>query len=503
MTYITEVIRDDYKNWRMDETICITSGTGSGKTTFIIEVLGKYAEERQKSILYLCNRSQLRTQVSKKVFNAGLYGRIRVETYQHVQQLIEQDAFDYTLYDYLVCDEYHYFVTDASFNEGTADLYHFIRNITGKCIIYMSATISLEDIVPDHIYSLPVDYSYIHAVKVYNVRARFDIIDNILQQDDTSKILVFGNQKLLKDAYERYQEIADFIGSKSMCRKLHFCKSPQEIIQDGTFKKGLLFATRVIDNGTDLTDKNLKYIMIEMTDPQEIIQCIGRRRVKEADDICTIYIRQYKCNEVQGIINRVESQLNAASMYLHNRQTFNQIYLTQTNNRKALRRNECFFYKADSIGFNSLRYKHYRKYHQVLVNMKEDGFTEALSRYLPAELVAKIEPDDTQPLQAEADELKKYLYSKVGQKLFKAEQTDLKDRFKTVGLNVTKIGTPNKRPTGIKTINALLDERYGDSFAYRLYNADPVTGQSYRDMKRYLPDGTDNPNRDKRYWMLQ
>ena len=504
MTYITDVIGDDYKKWQVGDTICISSGTGTGKTTFIINELGRYAQAQGKRILYLCNRSKSRTDVSDAVYKAGLSGTIVVTTYQYIQQRREKDLFDDTPFPYIVNDEYHYYLTDASFNEGTVDLYYHTLALCDKCKIYMSATGQdlMDDITPNYNYKLPVDYSYLDAVKLYDSKVRFDIIDNILLEDSTTKVLVFGNQNMLQKAYERYKDQADYIGSRSMCSKLKFCKLPQEIIQDKTFKKRLLFTTRVIDNGVDIIDRDLKHIMIEMSDPVEIVQCIGRKRIQGTDDRCTIYLRQYKTNDIQGIINRAESQLTAATMYLENFRNFEAVYLNQSNKRQTLRQNECFFYKKDDIGFNKLRYRIYKKYHQVLVQIREDGYIETMSKYMPPGLVEMMEPDDTPHLRKESDELKEYLYTLIGQRLYKDEQAELKDKFKLVGLNVSKIGTQNKRPTGIKTINALLDERYGDNFPYRLYNADPITGKEFRDMARALPDGRDNPYRNKRYWML-
>lgn len=61
--YVTDIIGDDYKNWRPSDKILISQGTGSGKTWFILKVLLKYAKEQGKHLVYLCNRKFLSQQV--------------------------------------------------------------------------------------------------------------------------------------------------------------------------------------------------------------------------------------------------------------------------------------------------------------------------------------------------------------------------------------------------------------------------------------------------------
>lgn len=55
----SELIGDVYKSW--DNTrVILDGGTGTGKTYFTLNVLGKYAQQNNKIILYLCNRSKLK-----------------------------------------------------------------------------------------------------------------------------------------------------------------------------------------------------------------------------------------------------------------------------------------------------------------------------------------------------------------------------------------------------------------------------------------------------------
>lgn len=60
----------------------------------------------------------------------------------------------------------------------------------------------------------------------------------------------------------------------------------------------------------------------------------------------------------------------------------------------------------------------------------------------------------------------------------------------------------NTRYVGIESLNATIDEKFGQEYPYRLYNKDE-SGKRYSDKRRKLEDGTNNPNRDKTYWILR
>ncbi|CAB1241772.1 protein of unknown function [Ruminococcaceae bacterium BL-4] len=51
--YISEVIRDDYKNWKKGDIILIKSPTGSGKSEFIKKKLLNWCKDQHKSMLLL------------------------------------------------------------------------------------------------------------------------------------------------------------------------------------------------------------------------------------------------------------------------------------------------------------------------------------------------------------------------------------------------------------------------------------------------------------------
>lgn len=191
--YITDLVGEDYKNWH--GIVVLDAGTNSGKTYFILKTLLPWAYEHRKRILILCNREALRNQIERDVnrlgrievtyedYDPALGGivnkpaidnkyehTIRVETYQWLETFLQrnEDAAKTYLrsFDYIVSDEYHYMVTDASFNDHVDASYEAIKELwTTKTCIFMSATArpffdywELRKMIPEgQHYRLPMD----------------------------------------------------------------------------------------------------------------------------------------------------------------------------------------------------------------------------------------------------------------------------------------------------------------------------------------------------------
>ena len=88
--YFSDLIGTSYKDWKNTQVI-FDGGTGTGKTYFIVNILGKYAKETDQKIIYLCNRAQLRMQTYEKVKALNLEDVICVTTYQSVQSKIRNN----------------------------------------------------------------------------------------------------------------------------------------------------------------------------------------------------------------------------------------------------------------------------------------------------------------------------------------------------------------------------------------------------------------------------
>lgn len=149
--YLSEQIGEKYRQWKTKDMVIISTPTGSGKTTFISQVLLPYATERNEKIIYICNRRALKEQDLENFrkdlemkyphdpnFVDRCLDHIFVQTYQYCEaakaypafrKLLsvreqenkkeEQRTVNVTEAAYYIFDEAHYFVCDSLFNQET------------------------------------------------------------------------------------------------------------------------------------------------------------------------------------------------------------------------------------------------------------------------------------------------------------------------------------------------------------------------------------------------
>lgn len=188
MKYVTDAIGEDYKNWEPGSNIFISSPTGSGKTSFILNTYLPYLADKGQRILFLVNRTVLKEEIETKLCKLPFQYRhaIDIETYQSLEskllnihehefkadyergyeaavaQITESyekrnigeklqsiRQYDNQLLDYyfrnyccVVCDECHRYLNEATYDTATILSYNFIRKVFQyKIQIYMSATI--------------------------------------------------------------------------------------------------------------------------------------------------------------------------------------------------------------------------------------------------------------------------------------------------------------------------------------------------------------------------
>ena len=167
------ITKDDIRRWNPSVPILISAQTGTGKNTFIQRVLLKYAVEhttkkRPKDlVLILSNRIALGRQskrqfaerVAKYMANSkhvqrmdeyytpegvdNLYIDMDIVTVCSYHQLFERKLLNEKKFDYIICDEAHFFTSDATFNHNTDEILKYIVSQGNKSTrIYMTATMT-------------------------------------------------------------------------------------------------------------------------------------------------------------------------------------------------------------------------------------------------------------------------------------------------------------------------------------------------------------------------
>ena len=123
MEHISDTIKDEYKEWGKyptNKVIFINSGTGTGKTTFVLEKLLPFAYENKKRILFLCNRKSLQRQVEAYFDSEN----------EHSKRIIYRDSIHIGLFQSYTSQMFRY---DSILNRYGKLVYDaFIKSINSR-----------------------------------------------------------------------------------------------------------------------------------------------------------------------------------------------------------------------------------------------------------------------------------------------------------------------------------------------------------------------------------
>ena len=337
---ITELVKENFKNWRDGTRIVFDAGVNSGKTYFILNVLLPWAYQKHWKIIYLCNRVPLRNEIQQEVERLGRteekVGRwdhdlqqivyetrvtnkykdtIRVETYQWMESFCKgnpKGTMNYfKSFNYIVADEYHYLLTDAAINKYIDLSYVTLNELTKyRPVIFMSATAhpffhrwqdETNEVLPENYCHIPSDYSYVERAVFYWTDA--EEIKIIRQEARRGKVLVFVDRmsrlkKLVKELEDEFAgEIATACSPyRPEAREFD---GLEEVLQDGKLHKRITIVTTVFYNGVNIKDPELICIISRLWDPIVNAQILGRKRPVSKQDTCAVYFKGYSSDRIK------------------------------------------------------------------------------------------------------------------------------------------------------------------------------------------------------------
>lgn len=335
MMFIADSIKQEYEKWTEGDVVFISSPTGSGKTTFVINTLLPYLRKKGKRVLYLVNRTILKEQLENEIRNLpyDLKNMIQVELYQTIERtmleayLWNNDYYRrkvnwYSAFDYVVCDEAHYFLMDSNYNTNTMLSYDYIRSYYyNKIRIYMSATIEeIREVIEEDLdnkyiqtqwlkfnldpykdvnlykhnrYKYPKDsytdiYNYIDIHVLKDCEEITDVVVGNSKKCEKWLIFVdsrkFGNilkKDIMKAAYKSAYSITEddivFVTSDYDLDQKSF-REVKDIASNNRQTAKILIVTSVLDNGINLNDIELRNVIIIADLQNEFLQMLGRKR---------------------------------------------------------------------------------------------------------------------------------------------------------------------------------------------------------------------------------
>lgn len=500
--WVTDLIGDDFKKWDY-KRILLGSGTGRGKTTFSLGVYSKDQLQRNKSVLYLCNRAKLKKQIRDNINEYGAFG-VDCNTYQKLSKMIlKGDVIpEYNVY---ICDEAHFFLADAEFNLYTDVVYEYILNRKNATVIFMTAThknifariekdLKKRNEEKPIKYFLPTEYDYVDKILWFKGQKGSvkGIVDKILRESPDEKIMYFCNSltkmqkfyldyspdkgkgdddKYIEDSQLKYmnfmcsnydaeededdEENSDVKKKKKTKAndKNYFIRehcSDDAIYYDEntggyTFDGRVLVTTKVLDNGVDFKDKKIKHIICDVFDIESAIQCLGRKRVIDEDDTCIFYIRDYQYYEVNLFLKQIKNKLKSPTLFLKDKRSWIKKY-----GKDRSYKDYTLYFDFDILNdwtINTLRYDKLLHDEQLVTDMKEKvtSYRKEILDYLGDSVDGKSIDMEDVIAEKQMDSIEIYLKKHVGIKLSKEQQDEfiklcnIRDRFNRLQKSIGSI----------------------------------------------------------------
>ena len=306
--YVSEKIQiNDIEQWRGDCKILIKGACGTGKTSFILDVIYPYARERGWKILYLCNRNLLRKQIEAKIKKEEKGDVFTLLNYQKMEYDFNHAPWEETRqlaiareinenYDMVVSDEAHYYFADSWAGLTSNVMLLALSRFVTIPVIYMTATPQILEQYQPFMEEFIYDVLKIPQIRSAYYFSHDDAIERRIEfilKSTNDKIIYFGKSiKRLLELKQKYGDACMFVCAEANDNALHMdIKKRDDMIENKKFEARILLATNALDNGISIEDIQVRHIICEYPDVITTIQCMGRKRFLGGDDYIDIYIK--------------------------------------------------------------------------------------------------------------------------------------------------------------------------------------------------------------------
>jgi len=467
MKRVSDVItKEVIETWNNGDVITFKAGTGAGKSFAIKNVLYDYAKANGKKILMLIHRKNCVNQFQDEITRDGKLDIIHIKTYQSLESLKHNHKkdFDFSDYQFIVSDEFHYFLGDAGYNKLTDISLNMILSEENTIRIFMSAT---GDYMKHYInnikkiktidYELPITYDFIQDLTFFNKDETMEMF--IEGAIDKGEKAIFFIQSATK-AYElhlKYKEYTMFnCGKSDKHYKYVDGEKVGKMLDKERFEEQILITTTCMDAGVNIIDEDVKHIICDVKSTNIIIQCIGRKRIQNKNDKINLYIKSMNNHQLGGMKTQLKNKLRMADFltshtvkeyireYPREGDSGNMVYadIVDSDTECTMKVNQLMYFKCnlDIIDIEIMKTYGNYGYCKYLAN-KFGFYDEENNRYTYRTIEENYEKDL----------LNKYLKSIIGLKLFKDERKELID-------NINLRDNRNRIQKSIELLNAYFNE---------------------------------------------
>lgn len=325
-----KISEEQIATWNTEQPVIITAGTGVGKSYFIKNILYKYAKFDNQKILMLIHRKLCVEQFRIEIEEDGKNDVIDIMTYQKLE-INEMYDIDLQLskYKYIVCDEFHYFISDAGFNNTTDISFKKIISMKNSVKIFMSATgenveeyiRNIIDVTPIN-YQVPFNWSFIETLNFYHNDASLSKFAKGVIENGQKGIFFIQQATKAYALYKEFQNYALFNCSKQNEKYYKYVNEEKinQMLKEQKFKENILITTSCMDAGVNIIDSLVRFIFIDIKDVGSLIQCMGRKRIQSSEDKIHVYIKVVNNQQLGGLETNAKKQLKMAD-YLKNHTT--------------------------------------------------------------------------------------------------------------------------------------------------------------------------------------
>lgn len=496
LDYVTNIIGEDYKNWKLGDVVLIEAQTGTGKNFFIENVFIPWFSPNK--ILFISNRTNLKRQVKKRLLEKHgdkipetleeldeikTIGNVTVASYHALQhsslnEKYKGKIFDLSKYSAIILDECHFVLSDSGYNNLCRLTFEklIVKQYPDMLKIFMSATMDeirkpiihyfnkmIGDIGQIHTYKTGKDYSNLNIKYIDHFNYK-DIITNLILNDksDEKWLIFISDLKAGKQIMESIgEDKCSIVKSRTQSEEL------TSIINDNIFTKKVLVATKALDNGINLHDDLLTNIVVLAWDKVSLMQMIGRKRVSiNNPQEINLYISTRSKKAFQGLMrkyNRKQADIDLLLLEDDNKNSFNKKYDNKLSKisddiiYKDVNTNE---FMINPIG--AIRLKKDMEFAEYMIEkFKNDKFAYIKKQleWLGLEYTFnKGELIEDVLLDSEIETLEQYLESLLDAKVLEEDQIKLKELLTSEAFKIDRSllqGTKKMHPD---TFNSIMEK---------------------------------------------
>lgn len=342
--------------------IFIESPTGTGKSSFILQkLLPQIASDkmrRRKSVLYLTNRDALKLQLGN-IMKTSVCGFTELQSqddklksyvyqdgenkavillcnYQSILKMLFNgypnsmfNIINPEIIETVIFDEVHFFLEDSLFNPFTNLVFtRLIKHYNNSAMIFMSATLDAsKEWLQQTLHSLEGEYrtntgriiepKYIYYKNTYT-RGNYkfylyssypQLYKEIISASPLEKWLIFVSSKNTGKAISSFMCQEYGIPATYLSADTKNCKTWDQIIHKGYFDHRVLATTKVLDNGVNIVDYNVRNVALPFSYKSDFIQMLGRRRIAENETI-NVYVEIPDKRKLLTYVKETERKIN-------------------------------------------------------------------------------------------------------------------------------------------------------------------------------------------------